>query len=97
MTYNEVVAMVQPWALNGTGVTAEEYAIGMDKSVSLLPPALFTPLTRTRNTDEGAAIESNTRYMWKVTAPASSHLLLCSSLLCDLWSHSLLSLVRHTQ
>lgn len=31
MTYNEVVAMVEPWALNGTGVTAEEYAIGMDK------------------------------------------------------------------
>jgi hypothetical protein len=36
MTYNEVVAMVQPWALNGTGITAEDYAIGMDKYGDIL-------------------------------------------------------------
>ena len=37
MTYNQVVAMVQPWALNGTGVTAEEYAIGMDQYEASTP------------------------------------------------------------
>eukprot|EP00602_Paraphysomonas_sp_CaronLab_P004168 CAMPEP_0185025050 /NCGR_PEP_ID=MMETSP1103-20130426/8159_1 /TAXON_ID=36769 /ORGANISM="Paraphysomonas bandaiensis, Strain Caron Lab Isolate" /LENGTH=172 /DNA_ID=CAMNT_0027558163 /DNA_START=179 /DNA_END=697 /DNA_ORIENTATION=+ len=32
MTYTEVVELVKGWATNGTGVTDEEYAIGMDSN-----------------------------------------------------------------
>lgn len=35
MTYNEVVALVQDWAIQGTGVTAEQYTTGMNSSTTI--------------------------------------------------------------
>ena len=32
MTYTEVVGMVELWATNGTGLTSEQYKIGMNSS-----------------------------------------------------------------
>ncbi len=34
MTYNQVVALVQSWAIDGTGVTKEQYAEGMNSSTT---------------------------------------------------------------
>jgi hypothetical protein len=48
MSYNEVVNMVGGWVTNSTGVSASQYAVGMDMS-----------------TDDGSAVEMNTRYMFK--------------------------------
>lgn len=35
MTYNEVVALVQGWATEGTGVTADQYTTGMNSSTTI--------------------------------------------------------------
>ncbi len=35
MTYNDVVALVQPWALDGTGVTAAEVIYGHSSSLNI--------------------------------------------------------------
>lgn len=37
-TYNDVVKLVEPWAVQGTGVTEENYFIGMNSSTSVGNP-----------------------------------------------------------
>jgi hypothetical protein len=53
MTYNEVVQMVAEWAINGTGVTSEQYKEGM----SFVGGGV--------NSDAATTIEMDTRYMFK--------------------------------
>lgn len=53
MTYNDVVKMVGTWAINGTGVSALQYAEGMNF------------VGGATNSDAATTIEMNTRYMFK--------------------------------